>query len=224
MQLSLSSSGGLTCDLDWPGNISEVRYLHKNPGIEATLLRKGIYRIIEDEMIQVNDTSLSNTGSSTGPGVYDSLADAHVFTGLEPLAFKKLRNKGFQGNNYTLQDPRAAVLANSIDGGSGEVLSASGNGLPPEIETSIEGGVPLSDVVLAHIRREYGNLVLILFDQVAMDKPPAAYGMDSMLAAEFRAWFSFHVDIPFLWLLSNTSTLQTLGESVLSNHSKERSS
>lgn len=66
----------------------------------------------------------------------------------------------------------------------------------------MEGGVPLSEAVLAHIRRRYGYLVLIPFDQVAMDKPLAAYGVDSMLAAEFRAWFfsSVHVDIPFFKL------------------------
>lgn len=47
--------------------ISEVGYLHENPNIEAMLLRKGIQPLSEVEMIQVIDTSLSNTGSSTSP-------------------------------------------------------------------------------------------------------------------------------------------------------------
>lgn len=74
----------------------------------------------------------------------------------------------------------------------------------------------LADAILAHITKRFGNLVLLPLAQVDVSKPLAEYGIDSMIAAEFRTWFfqTFHVDIPFLTLLNKTSTVLSLSEAV----------
>lgn len=199
------------------GMISEVGYLHENPEIEALLLRKGIQAVNEDELLQIIDTSL--TAQPTGY-VYDAASRAHVLTGLEPLGLRELRKKGFEGNNPTLNDPRSALLAGALDGEGDSSLAAS-NGLPAELaaalaEASADKDEALRAAIEGIIQRRFSNLVLIQLEKIDMAKPLASYGMDSMIAAEFRTWFfqAFKVDIPFLELLSKGVTLSSLAGTV----------
>lgn len=194
------------------GMISEVGYLHENPEIEALLLRKGIQAIDEDELLQIIDVALSS--KMTIAHAYDAFAQSHILTGLEPLGLKELRKKGFEGETPTLNDPRASVLAGSLDGDL--ALNGKDDDLPAEIVKALEEGTPLEEAILQHIVRRFSNLVLVPLDKVDCAKPLAAYGMDSMIAAEFRTWFfsTFKVDIPFLELLSKTVTISSLSDTV----------
>ena len=195
------------------GMISEVGYLHENPEIEALLLRKGIQAIDEDELLQIIDVALSP--KMTIAHAYDTFAQNHILTGLEPLGLKELRKKGFEGEAPTLNDPRASVLAGSLDGDLG--LKSKNDDFPAEIVKAREEGTPLEEAILQHTVRRFSNLVLVPQDKVDCAKPLAAYGMDSMIAAEFRTWFfsTFKVDIPFLELLSKTVTISSLSDTVL---------
>jgi len=62
----------------------------------------------------------------------------------------------------------------------------------------------------------FSNLILASLAKIELHKPLAAYGMDSMLAAEFRTWIyhALKIDIPFLELLSETVTLGSLIDDV----------
>lgn len=196
------------------GMISEVGYLHENPEIEALLLRKGIQAMNEDELLQVVDIALSS--DAIIPHAYDHSAHAHVLTGLEPFGLKELRKKGFEGTNLTLHDPRAAILARALDGQADLAYKDQDGNLPVEVVDALEKGVRLADAVLTHVVKRFANLVLLLLEQVDVSKPLADYGMDSMIAAEFRTWFfqTFHVDIPYLTLLNKSTTLLSLSEAV----------
>jgi hypothetical protein len=197
------------------GMISEVGYLHDNPEIEALLLRKGIQPINEDELIQIFDISLS-MGLSV-PHAYDIHAQSHILTGLEPFGLIEMRKKGFEGTNPTLDDPRASVLARALDGQADLALKGQDGDFPAEVVKALEAGAPLSDAILAHISKRFGDLVLLPADKVDVKKPLAGYGMDSMIAAEFRTWFfkALRVDIPFLELLSKTVTIVSLRDTVM---------
>ncbi|MCJ1346998.1 hypothetical protein MMC31_005218, partial [Peltigera leucophlebia] len=169
------------------GMISEVGYLHENPEIEALLLRKGIQAMNKDELLHVVDIALSS--DAVIPHAYDRSAHAHVLTGLEPFGLKELRKKGFEGTNPTLHDPRATILAKALDGQADLAYKNQDGNLPMEIVDALEKGVLLTDVVLAHVAKSFANLVLLPLEQVDVSKPLADYGMDSMIAAEFRTWF-----------------------------------
>lgn len=203
------------------GMISEVGYLHENPEIEALLLRKGIQAINEDEMLQIIDATLSTSKAATQPlasdTYYDELALAHVLTGLEPLALKAIRAKGFEGTSPVMGDPRACLLSAALDEGT----EASGNGsstrgFAAEISQAVDGGSSLQDAVLQMTAKKFSSLVLIPRDKLDVDKGISSVGVDSMLAAEFRAWIfsAFKVDIPYLTLLSVTTTLAMLSEMI----------
>ena len=195
------------------GMISEVGYLHENPEIEALLLRKGIQAINEDELLQIVDIALSQPHSAET--CYDALAEGHVLTGLETSGLKLLRQKGFEGTNPTLNDPRARLLASALDGAAGSAVK-SNSGLPTELAEAIEAGADTLPVTLDLIKKRFSNLVLVPVEKVDDSRPLNSLGMDSMLAAEFRTWFyqAFKADIPFLMLLSDTVTLSRLAELV----------
>ncbi|RFU78519.1 polyketide synthase [Trichoderma arundinaceum] len=194
------------------GMISEVGYLHENPEIEAILLRKGIQAIDADELIQLIDLALS---SSTTMGIHhahDDLAAAHLLTGLEAFGLKELRKKGFEGSYPALDDPRANLLASALDGDAANQWQSQDGNLPVEVTKLMEAGQTLAEAVLDHIRKRFGNLILMKMEAVDPKKPLSAYGMDSMIGAEFRSWFyqSMVVDVPLVLLLSKTCTLETL--------------
>jgi NADP-dependent 3-hydroxy acid dehydrogenase YdfG len=200
------------------GMISELGYLHENPEIEALLLRKGIQAINEDELLQIIDLALSNT--KRVPHAYDEGSHAHILTGLEPFGLKELRKKGFEGTNPTLNDPRAILLSRALDGDNDLALKGQTGRLPAEVAASIEGGTStLREAIGAHVARRFSNLVLVALEKIDMSKPLASYGMDSMIAAEFRSWFfqAFKTDIPFLELLSKTVTLDSISDTIVAD-------
>lgn len=53
-------------------------------------------------------------------------------------------------------------------------------------------------------------------DQIDDRRPLPQFGVDSMIASEFRTWFwtVFHVDVPFLDIMSAQKSLVVLAEFV----------
>ncbi|KAI1083646.1 reducing type I polyketide synthase 10 [Whalleya microplaca] len=210
------------------GMISEVGYLHDNPEIEALLLRKGIQPIDADELLQIVDIALSTTGSKMGiHHAYDKMAAAHMLTGLEASGLKELRKRGFEGNHPVLEDSRAGLLATAL---GAEDSNRPGNtqdgNLPAEVVKALEGGQTLAQAVLDHIRRRFGNLVLMKYEDVDVKKPLSKYGMDSMIGAEFRVWLyqSLKTEVPLSTLLGKTCTLETLMRMALGELEKAQDS
>ncbi|KAI2468602.1 polyketide synthase [Annulohypoxylon bovei var. microspora] len=197
------------------GMISEVGYLHENPDIEHLLLRKGIQAIDEDEMLQIVDTVLSRNHDV--PSVHGNLSHSHILTGLELSGLQALRAKGFEGPNLTLDDPRASILNHLLDNDRQGLLQPHDGGLPIDVMTALENGLHLSEATMQHIIKKFSNLVLLPPDRVDILKPLLTYGMDSMIAAEFRSWFFkvFQIDLPFLKLLSKDVTLASLNNRVV---------
>ncbi|PFH62270.1 hypothetical protein XA68_14401 [Ophiocordyceps unilateralis] len=216
------------------GMISEVGYLHENPEIEALLLRKGIQPLNEDEFLQVVDFGLAGPmGESDfarqAPG---SEEGAHILTGLEPYGIRKLMDRGFDVNNGIMEDSRTSLLAASLlaerdaqgagqGADVGQLNEASDwvKDVPASAVSIIasEASAPtLRDAVLRLTKKRFGNLILMPADQVDDGSPLASFGVDSMLAAEFRTWFwnTFKLDVPFLDIVSPQKTLSNLAEFV----------
>lgn len=159
---------------------------------------------------------------------YDEGVSAHILTGLEPIELQRIRKKGFEGSYPGLSDPRSAVLSRSLrstsQGSKGGVETRGHGDLPPEVASALDAGVPLGDAVRAHVMRRFGSLVLIAFERVDAHRPLDAYGMDSMVGAEFRSWFykAFGVDVPFPELLGKATTLDGLSKKIVSEIEKRR--
>ncbi|KAF6814469.1 Polyketide synthase-nonribosomal peptide synthetase 3 [Colletotrichum sojae] len=226
------------------GMISEVGYLHENPDIEALLLRKGIQPLNEDEFLQVIDMALTTPRPSLGRLSEDETrteraVDAslsHILTGLEPLSMRKLLAQGFDVSSGTMQDPRNSILAASLqaeqdakeartrrDAGaqSLDLMTAAPwlRDVPAGAAatfTPVGDAASLGEAVLRLVTKRFSNLILMPLEQVDDRKPLPQFGVDSMVAAEFRTWFwsTFEVDVSFLDIMSPQKSLRILAEFV----------
>ncbi|OTA60261.1 polyketide synthase-like protein [Hypoxylon sp. EC38] len=214
------------------GMISEVGYLHENPQIEAILIRRGVQAMPEDEFLQLIDLGISQSDNDSDSQDIEGYPAAHILSGLESVGFRKLLAQGFDVNNLPMQDPRSRRLAESlaleqkdlaaIQGGEREVgqfagaieKAASASDFR-EIIAKAKAGTT-RNAILQIVRKQFSNLILVPAEQIDDLKPLAQYGVDSMLAAEFRTWFwaTFEVDIPFLDLVSSQKSLDTLSGAV----------
>ncbi|KAH9904842.1 polyketide synthase [Xylariomycetidae sp. FL2044] len=192
------------------GMISEVGYLHENPDIEKVLLRRGIQAITEEEMLLILDMALSS--SHQIPYAYDDLSHAHILTGMELLGFRALRENGFEGTHGMLEDPRAAVFLQSIGEEDPQVAEIQNRRVPVEVKVATREGQTLEMATRDYILKRFCGNVLIPVERVDTAKSLVSYGMDSMLAADFRSWIfkSFGSDIAFHDLLSPILTLDKL--------------
>ncbi|OLN93284.1 Polyketide synthase-nonribosomal peptide synthetase 3 [Colletotrichum chlorophyti] len=207
------------------GMISEVGYLHENPEIEALLLRKGIQPLNENEFLQVIDFALA-------PGA----ATPHILTGLEPFGLRELIRKGFDVENGTTQDPRCGFLAAALFADQEASKDASSSGavnftaapawlraLPTSTAAKAlaaeADAATLCDAVLRLARKRFSNLILLPLDKIDDNKALPQFGLDSMIAAEYRTWFwtTFKVDVPFLDIMSPKKSLLALANFVEDN-------
>ena len=205
------------------GMISEVGYLHEHPEIEALLLRKGLHAINEDELLQICDIVLTEQISSDLSLGEEHFIDGHVLTGFEAQGLQAIREQGFEGGNHVLDDPRVSIMAAMLAASNGENSTASGTSsgshLPEEVATALAtqggqgtgtAGSPVLDAVQTVVSVKIRNLLLLkeLDPQIFLSK----FGMDSMLAAEFRHFIfhTFNVDVPFQTILSETVSVASL--------------
>lgn len=212
------------------GMISEVGYLHENPEIEARLLRKGIQPLDEKTVLQLVDLALGSSGSATLPS---QGLPAHILTGLETTNIQRLHSQGFEASHSVLDDPRSALLAKALETSlnSGRSSQTGGSavkgddqdiawlkGMPEVVVKTLRAeahkALTLREAILGAIRQRFSHLLLTPTDQIEPTRSFAQYGIDSMIAAEFRAWIwsSLKVEVPFLDLLSSRKSLHTLAE------------
>lgn len=216
------------------GMISEVGYLHEHPEIEALLLRKGIQALTEDELLQICDIALTSvTGKASVLGE-EHLVSAHILTGLETSGLQRIRRKGFEGKEHVLNDPRAAIIArcltSSTDENTPEVSSLDRMNQHAQLPKPVSAALALActcddastkalllDPVTLAISEKISNLLLVPLEQLNAETRLAEFGMDSMLAAEFRQ-FVFHIfeaDVPFPTLLGQSTNIADLASIVV---------
>ena len=211
------------------GMISEVGYLHEHPEIEALVMRRGVRPLTEDEMIQCIDLALTSDFH-----IPSDCNESHLLTGLEPSRFQELLAQGFDVDNETVRDPRTTVALSAVaaqkearalgvSSGSG-TGSASGKGVPEWLKPIAKAPAEallaeadaesLQDAVLKKVARRLSGLILLPMEDIDVHKPIAQYGVDSMLASEFRNWLwsTLKVDVPFLDLTSANKDLVALAE------------
>jgi hypothetical protein len=151
------------------------------------------------------------------------------------LGYRKLMAQGYDVSGEFEQDLRASILA-AVRAAEKEAQNATGKlnaadlsrlandapwlkKVPAKIVSAFVSELEassLQDAVLRLIKKRFSNLIITPYDQIDGDKPLSRFGVDSMIAAEFRTWFwgTFKVDIPFHDLLSPQKNLNGLAERV----------
>ncbi|KAI4604125.1 Type I Iterative PKS [Pestalotiopsis sp. 9143b] len=223
-------SRGLPCVSVGLGMISEVGYLHENPEIEALLLRKGIQPLNEDEFLQVLDLALVSEAAR-------DVKDSHMLTGLEPAAVRELSARGFDVTTHgVLVEARSSILlaslqaekeaadaASSQSQGTSDAVAKAAAPWFKDVPAALAAAFApeanadtMQEAILLLIKKRFSNLILMPFDQVDGRKALPDFGVDSMIASEFRSWFwaVFRVDVPFLDIMSPQKSLLVLAEFV----------
>lgn len=206
------------------GMISEVGYLHEHPDIEALLLRKGLRAITESELLQIMDIALTEKFLSNQSYGSEHFIQGHVLTGLEAQGLQDIRRKGFEGGSHVLDDRRTSIMARALsDGSSGGMSSVIQEGpgsghLPKSIAEAlaadkIDGGA-LTRALESIVGQKISNLLLLPANQLDAKRHLSNFGLDSMLAAEFRQFIYrvFEVDVSFMMLLSKTTSVASLAK------------
>ncbi len=216
------------------GMISELGYFHENPDIEAMLMRRGAQPLNEQEFLHVVDLALaSGVGQIAGCGGFPTILGPgalHILTGLEIFGIRQLEIRGFEVSYSMASDPRTFILtaayeiekrARAIRMGDvraqyqafisapwwNSVLRGAADLFKSEFDAPT-----LEAAVLRLVRRKFFNLVLVPLEKIDDRKPQANFGIDSLIAAEFRTWFwdAFDIDISFLDFLSSSKSLASL--------------
>ena len=211
------------------GMVSEVGYLHEHPEIEALLLRKGLRPLTEEELLRIIDIALTSPNKTDLHCGEAHFLEGHILTGLEPQGLQRLWQQGFEMDNHMLYDPRCGVLANSL---SSEASNPAGDGaksqstMPKPIADALasydgkegsEASKALEDAVGHILSHKLCHLLLLQPKKLGDHTCLGEFGMDSMLAAEFRT-FLFHtlsVDVPFNTLLEYDITIVQLTRMVI---------
>ncbi|KAI0877961.1 polyketide synthase-like protein [Hypoxylon argillaceum] len=215
------------------GMISEVGYLHENPDIEALLLHRGTHPLNESDFLQLLDLAIGGTWKAEGTGSAYAMP-AHILTGLETISIQRFFEKGFEVSNSVLDDPRSSILTAALEmnlrtaGWSQDRTSYSDallmgiswlQGLPGDVSSILgaeKTAADLKEAILGALRRRFSHLLLTPIDQMDDKKSFVQFGIDSMIAAEFRTWLwnTFKVDVPYLDLLSHHKSLDSIAEFV----------
>ena len=213
------------------GMISEVGFLHENPETEAALLRKGVHPFTEAELLQIIDLSLSDLASPPSAAVDEGFGlehqmQGHILTGLELHSFQKIRDQGFVRGVKVLEDPRCTYIAGAFAESSetaGDSGAEVGLKLPQAVRIALaENGdcagpsEALLSAIKATVVKQVASLLLVGEEALAMDTLLADFGMESMLAAEFRSdmYRAFKVDVPFAILLEKRTQIHTVVETI----------
>ncbi|KAI1800129.1 polyketide synthase [Daldinia bambusicola] len=209
------------------GMVSDVGYLHENPEVEALLLRRGVQPLNEEEFLQMVDFSLiSAKDISTTPASFSSPSCSHILTGLEPLRLWQLRSQGFDISHSATQDPRSSILSAALRAdkqtNSGVTEQVQNIDVAPWLMSvpscalaalKKQADAPTLEVAILRLAKKcFSNLILLPTDLIDDHKALNEYGVDSMIASEFRTWLwnAFKVDVSFLDILSQGKSMHAL--------------
>ena len=207
------------------GMISGIGILHDRPDVQASLSRKGVRAISEEEMLVLCDFALQQQFQRTRDreqglllgtdGEHSFMNEAHILTGFELRDTGATREQFLEANDFRPNDPRANILTALHSHTQSDRADPSGQGAVSdslhEIIASGDRG-RLSETVYKAFAERIGTVLDMPAAQVTAQSRLADMGFDSMVGAELKAWAwrALGVDLPFSVFLENGSTLEGL--------------
>ena len=194
------------------GAIREIGYLDENPEIEAMFARKGIALLSEDDVLQIIDIALCEPPASAN--WEHTFAQGHILSGIEVTGSDAKRAMD-GGISPFLNDARASIVTKGISGDKS--TSSTGRAqskLPTEIEAALnsQDSKTLTEAICAGLAKKLATLIMVPAESIPTQKSFSNFGMDSMLAAEYRTFVfqTFDVDISFTTLMDALTDLTRL--------------
>jgi hypothetical protein len=205
--------------------VLDVGVVAEDDAIEASLIRKGLYGISEEEMLHGMEAAMTAQTGHQLAG-FSRLAvpmSSHLVMGMEAremsnaiASIKTDSSVPFWLDNARFCHLRAAIEAAAARGGShpeGQV-GVQEQGFTTALETAqAQGPEAAVAVITTHIMERMSGILMIPIGDFEADGPSlGSYGLDSMVGTEMRTWLfkEFGLDYSFQKLLSKTLTFRAL--------------
>lgn len=192
--------------------VLDVGVVAETEGLEASLTRKGLYGIGEEEMLRGFEVAMSHGRANT---VYMGLEASRLSETIASASLDAL-------DLYWYRDARLCHLRTAIETASKQNASTG----PKDAESfteMVKGALDRGDIDVViratalHIAKRVGIILMIPAVDIDLDGPSiASYGLDSMIGSEMRTWLfkNFGLDYPFQQLLAPTLTFTKLATMV----------
>ncbi|KAK6859116.1 hypothetical protein PG995_004969 [Apiospora arundinis] len=218
------------------GMILDVGHVEEHPEVETALKRNGMYGIGVAEYIHAMEAGcrrrqLPSPGhgilnkSTPTPlpyhwGSYDTGAEAHIVTGMDPTRVTRAGGKGMWLGDNRLRNLLLALGDDKSGAEGGGASSSSSQSVTARLKAAAaegDGDKAIRLVVQQLFMEKLSNLVLLPVAKMSPSSPLSQYGMDSMISAELRswAWKEFRANVPFMSLLDHSLTFEGLAEEVV---------
>lgn len=190
-----------------------VGYVSDHPEIEEGLTRKGLYGIDEDELLEGFDKAIS-AQTFRSAGNHSHLDQ--IVIGLEPSRLAKAIGNKQTTDAFWLSYGRLSHVRSSLEALQSKTQGGKGGG-GGDILNSLRGAASEEVAVqlaTAHVIEKLSRMLLVAAEEFEPSKTVSAYGLDSMIGAEFRnsLFKDFGVDVSYQQLMGPTMTLSALGE------------
>lgn len=188
--------------------VLDVGVVAETDGLEASLKRKGLYGIDEEEMLRGFEVAMVQGRADTvSMGMDASRLSATISsTSLDAMDL------------YWYRDARFCHVRAAIEAASKQNSGAGSRGADSFAETVKEAlekgdyGAAIQATAL-HIAKRVGIILMIPVEEMDLNGPSiASYGLDSMIGSDIRTWLfkNFGLDYPFQQLLASTLTFTKL--------------
>lgn len=196
--------------------IHGMGWFSRNPELERMLRAKGIYGILEQEMLDAFALAMMPQHED------DGIVEDHIIVGFQPRrAEAAIRESGVDAHWF--QSPRFGWLRTAMDehrskfhSGVDQSHTNTADGRRLDIVRAVRQAVD-RDVAVAAVQKHLAARLarLLMLDETKMSmthRSMASHGLDSMIGTELRNWLfkEFGVDMPFQQLLSSSLTISEL--------------
>lgn len=195
--------------------VLDVGIVAENEDIEASLSRRGMYGIDEQEMLRGFEIAMMQAVPQS-PGSA-RIGDAQIILGLEPANLAAAMDSRDTVDAYWYNDARFKGLRTAVENaGKGSVKGRSGF-MDVLNEAAVVSTKAAIDAIAKHIMERCSRILMTPVKDFELNgKSVADYGLDSMIGAELRNWLfkEFGLDMSFQQLLASTVTFGTLSIAV----------
>lgn len=198
--------------------ILDVGVVSENENIEASLSRKGMYGIDEQEMLRGFQIAMSRSAPRSDQPVSER-GDSQIILGLEPSELAKAIAASETVDVYWYNDARFCRLRAEVERAA---LTAGAKGQGGDFKKTLKTASAESfdaaiEAIAHHIMKRASSILMVPMESFEMEGTSIAeYGLDSMIGAELRTWLfkEFGLDMPFQQLLSPALTFKKLSMTV----------
>ncbi|KAI1141492.1 putative polyketide synthase [Hypoxylon sp. FL0543] len=201
------------------GLVLEVGSVSESVRFQQMMQRNASYGLSETEFLQLLEGAFCQSTAGGSPSSLSQLDDtsgAHLVTGLEPARFIPYVEENRLKDLIWHNNPRFQAVVQAI--ADRTRAHGVGNGRTADTTSSLTQKLKMASpaekvvIIKEAVVQRLAKLLDLPEDEIDMNKATSQYGLDSLVAAEFRNWLkkTFNTDVTLIQLLSKTMRIEDL--------------